>query len=490
MFGGGICWPSRLAWLRNLPLALAHHVRAMSGQGMSGQGKMEKASEGPTRITRATIEAAWRRRRPGFRLTIRDAECRGLALVVNPTGMAWMLSYKPRGLDPRTGKRPATREVLVGTPATHSPEQARAEGAAMKGEAKRGSDPARERKAAMAAAAGERASTVKRLMEDYAIALPARPKMRGTGTLSPAVVKEELHHLRAAIATMDVGDLPVTNMGQRELRTLLTKEAKRPATARHRFGALSRFLDWCQDERLIPRNPCADVTKARRPRPVQPRTHHLSIAEMGQLWRAAAAAADAPDASDFLPVHRDYVRFLLAVPARRNEAARVEWPHLDLEAGYWSMPGKLTKNGDPFRVPLPAVILPMLLKRQKAAGEGAKGLVFPSPKARKAITTFSAIKLELDKASGLTGWRWHDFRRSFVAAMANNGVDEAIADAMLNHRQASTRGGVLGIYQQAKRRPEQDAAMRRWNELLTAAIEEKRPQEGVVVRLPKAVGGA
>ncbi len=87
---------------------------------------MERASEGPVRITKATVDAAWRRRRPGLRLTIRDAECRGIALVVNPTGMTWTVSYKPRGVDAVTGKRPATREVTLGSPATHSPEQARA----------------------------------------------------------------------------------------------------------------------------------------------------------------------------------------------------------------------------------------------------------------------------------------------------------------------------------------------------------------------------
>ena len=95
------------------------------------------------------------------------------------------------------------------------------------------------------------------------------------------------------------------------------------------------------------------------------------------------------------------------------------------------------------------------------------------------------MKSATDKASGLTGWRWHDIRRSFVTALAEHGVAAAVADAILNHRQAATRGGVLGVYQQAKRRPEQEAAMRRWNELRTAAIEGWPDQEAVVVSLTK-----
>lgn len=76
---------------------------------------MRYVTEGPTKITRATVEAGWRKRRDGVRLTIRDAECRGLALVVNPTGIVWRFSYKLRGIDPTTGRRPATRTLTLGT---------------------------------------------------------------------------------------------------------------------------------------------------------------------------------------------------------------------------------------------------------------------------------------------------------------------------------------------------------------------------------------
>ena len=444
---------------------------------------MEKASEGPVRITKATVDAAWRRRRPDLRLTIRDGECRGLALVVNPTGMSWTVSYKPRGADPLTGKRPATREVTVGTPATHSPEQARAAAGKVKGEAKGGADPAKDRRAAIAKAARDRATTVDRLLEEYAAALPARPKMRGTGTLSAAALAEELRNIRGAVATMKAGTRSAASLGANDIRTLLTAEAKRPATARHRFGALSRFLDWCQDEGLIALNPCLAIGKNRRPRPAKPRGHHLPMPDLARLWHAAATAAADPDQADLAMVHRDYVRFLIAVPSRRGEAARVEWQHLDLRAGTWTMPGKLTKNGDPHRLPLPTLALDVLRARHRDAGEPTAGLVFPSPKAGKALTTFSAMKATLDKAAGLTGWRWHDFRRSFVTVLAEHGVAEAVADAMLNHRQAATRGGVLGVYQQATRRPEQDAAMRRWNELLTAAVEGRKGRGAVVIGL-------
>ena len=50
---------------------------------------MHVTSEGPIKITKTTIDAAWRRRKAGERLIVRDKDCRGLALVVNEIGGYW-----------------------------------------------------------------------------------------------------------------------------------------------------------------------------------------------------------------------------------------------------------------------------------------------------------------------------------------------------------------------------------------------------------------
>src|SRR4051812_37660776 len=108
----------------------------------SGGQLMQVLREGAVKITKATIEAAWRRRAPAQRLIIGDAVCRGLALVVNPGGMTWRFDYKPRGTDPATAKRFPTRSVVIGSPETHSPEAARNAAGALKGQVKAGADPA------------------------------------------------------------------------------------------------------------------------------------------------------------------------------------------------------------------------------------------------------------------------------------------------------------------------------------------------------------
>src|SRR6478752_1914377 len=109
-------------------------------------------SEGPTKITKATIDSAWRRRNKGHRLVVRDKDCRGLALIVNTTSMAWSYAYRPRGTDPMTGRRWPNRTVTLGNTASLSIDDARIEANRLKGQAASGRDPAAERKSQAEAA--------------------------------------------------------------------------------------------------------------------------------------------------------------------------------------------------------------------------------------------------------------------------------------------------------------------------------------------------
>ncbi|MBV9203559.1 MAG: hypothetical protein JOY83_28235 [Alphaproteobacteria bacterium] len=107
------------------------------------------------------------------------------------------------------------------------------------------------------------------------------------------------------------------------------------------------------------------------------------------------------------------------MPARRS--CPLDWSHLDLAAAEWRQPGKMTKNRDPHRLHLHSLALEVLSTRKEATG--GKGLVFPAPISGGSVDTFSDIKAALVNAtkpeSGgtdqvLTGWIWHDFRRSFA----------------------------------------------------------------------------
>jgi integrase len=119
----------------------------------------------------------------------------------------------------------------------------------------------------------------------------------------------------------------------------------------------------------------------------------LTLAELARLWEAAGALRE--------PVWRDLARFLIAVPCRRGEAARLDWLHLDLVAAEWRQPGHMTKNRDPHRLHLHTLALNVLRSRHEATG--GKGLVFPAPKSGDAVDTFTALKTAIADATAMAG---------------------------------------------------------------------------------------
>jgi integrase len=466
------------------------------------QGSGMQITSESAKITKATVEAAWRRRAKEGRLIVRDKECRGLALIVNATSMVWSYAYRPRGLDPATGRRWPNRTLTLGNPATLSPDDARNEVQKARGQAATGSDPHQTKKASLAASQAKRSTTFDRLLTDYERALPRRAKMTGAGRPSAEYVAAELAQVRLALQAMDATTLPAADLTTQAIRRVLDHSVEGD-NARARFGSLSRFLDWCLDDGHIKANPCVSIAKTRRPKPAPARSNFLEASALAILWKAAAKLRE--------PVWRDIVRFLIAVPCRRSEGAEIDWSHVNLAAREWRQDGRLTKNDEPHRLLLTPLAMEVLEARRQAwavaasagnpaeanrlmaAGQPKAGLIFRAPQSGKAVTTFGDMKAELIEATkledengdGITNWTWHDFRRSFASALGEAGIPEAVADAILNHRQAATRGGVLGVYQRSSRWPEQGRAMELWGRLLAEAIEGK-VAEGKVVPMLRA----
>jgi integrase len=303
-------------------------------------------------------------------------------------------------------------------------------------------------------------------LELDAEALPKRPKLRGgEGLLSPKAVAEELMHTKAAIAAMSAMDKPAGAVDDKDVRRMLDGQVSKAATARHRYGALSRFFDWAVEEQHVVTNPCSQVVKRLRPRPPKSRHIHHKPPQLRHLWEAISTA------KGLQQVHRDLLHFLIAMPCRRGEATRMLWEDVNLARSTWALSGTQTKNGDPHTFYVHALALDILKRRYAEMGHPTSGLVFPAPLSGKAIDTFAKIKKAVDEALKMKfDWRFHDHRRSFVTVLAEAGVHEAVLDAILNHRQSATRSGVLGTYQHALRLPEQVAAMNKWCEVLSAEI--------------------
>jgi integrase len=102
------------------------------------------------------------------------------------------------------------------------------------------------------------------------------------------------------------------------------------------------------------------------------------------------------------PVFAAFVRFLLLTSARRNEAAGMRWS--EIAEGTWVLPAQRNKTGVELARPLSV-----------AAKEIIEGLprlcdfVF----SRNGQAAMGGIaELKFDQASGVSGWRLHELRRT------------------------------------------------------------------------------
>jgi integrase len=85
------------------------------------------------------------------------------------------------------------------------------------------------------------------------------------------------------------------------------------------------------------------------------------------------------------------------------------------------------------------------------------------------IGGFSQFKEKLDKASGVTGWRLHDLRRTARSLMSRAGVDADIAERCLGHVMGC---GAFTIGTHTLRKSV--TLLRRWPHRLSASSNRKR----------------
>ena len=165
------------------------------------------------------------------------------------------------------------------------------------------------------------------------------------------------------------------------------------------------------------------------------------------------------------------VELLALTGQRREEVARCIWEEIDLDGRIWNLPNQRTKNAKPHIVHLSDQAIAVL---QKAKRQGQ--FVF-SVTGTHPFQDFSNAKRELDRLSGVTGWRLHDLRRTCVSGMASLGIAPHVADKILNH-QSGTISGVAAVYQRHQFLAERREALEKWGahvaQIVSAALAERR----------------
>lgn len=183
--------------------------------------------------------------------------------------------------------------------------------------------------------------------------------------------------------------------------------------------------------------------------------------EVAAIWKHSAELG-----TPFGPLFQ----ILLLTVQRRNEVGGMRWAELSADRTIWTIPKERSKNGKAHTVHLAPAVQAILAAVVRV---GRSALVFTTT-GKTPASGFTKAKLRLDAAiarerSGegkpkpkpLAPWRLHDFRRTAVTWMAENGVAPHVADRLLNHVQG-TISGVAAVYQRGEFLPQRKEALEAW----------------------------
>ena len=160
--------------------------------------------------------------------------------------------------------------------------------------------------------------------------------------------------------------------------------------------------------------------------------------------------------------------------ARRSQA--LTWDELDLPRRVWTLPKSRTKNAKEHIVHLSDQSLAVLNSLT------VRGPFVFSVLGTKPFQDFSQAKRQIDQLSGVTEWRVHDLRRSYVSGIARLGIAPHVADKILNH-QSGAISGVAAVYQRHEFLSERREALDRWGAHLGELLNGEGVDHRTVLRI-------
>lgn len=390
-----------------------------------------------------------RQRELGEKIILVDKD--GLRLAINARSSSWNYNYRKRGVDYQ-GKRHPQRTLRIGDPVTMSPQQAKLRVAEIKAEVKNGGDPV----AAMKRDAEQERQREYQLrpldvwLEDY--------RIRVLGDISRHK-RDEYAHAKSALAELNIKGMPPADLKSRVLRDLAVIHSDRPSTGRHRFGALSRFLDYLVDEDVIERNPARDISRRHKPKASAPRETYYSIDNLRLLWNPR---------NPLRPDYLRFLRFLIICPLRMTEAAELRGDNIFVDEKELRLSHHETKNKEAFTLPLPSIALKLI--NAVPTGKGARCFQLSSIEDAP-MRSWSFFNKAVRRASGLDQFNLHHLRRTFATLMSeHSNFEESVIDAVLNHKRSATRAGVMRSYQHAKNIEKRRNVMDAWESFLLSEV--------------------
>jgi integrase len=390
------------------------------------------------------------------RRELADPGCRGLYLIVQPSGVkSWAARYRYQGRSIKL----TLGAVLIGaaesdsTPEVGAPlslAHARELCARVLREAQAGRDPAvakRQRREQQYAA---EANTLQAICEEHL----RREAGRDLRTL------DSLRRPDLELFYPELGRLPIDQIKRGQFIRVLDAIADERGQRRagRALGSMKTLLNWYAN-----RSEHVSVLNRvswRASGPEGGRDRVLDDAELQAIVQAAERDED--------PFGR-YLLFTLLTASRRSEAAGLRRSELSDDGKVWTIPASRYKSKRDVAIPLSAKAQGIVASMPHLPG----GDYVFSVTGVRAINDFAKFKTRFDKLSGVTGWRLHDLRRTARTLLSRVGTRPDIAELCLGHRV----GGIRGIYDRFEFIDEKRAAFEALARMVESIV---RPDDTVV----------
>ncbi len=375
-----------------------------------------------------------------------DDDAPGLELRVSADRRkSWSIRYRPKGSERK-------RETYGRYPAV-SLAEARQRAKDIGAAAAKGIDPpaAEQREREEQRKADNRPHTVCDLVDEYVerYCKPNQRKWMLTARMFDS-------HVKPAIGSKPLAELLRADIVEL-LDDLQNDKGLRAQVNRVRSQILAA-LNWGIERDYLDTNPAAAIKK----RKIEAsRDRVLTDDELRAIWCAADALSDPS---------RSLVKAWILTGQRRDEVRCMTWSEIDASRAVWTLPAARNKGKREHEIPLAPTMVAVL------DGLRRRGPPVFTTDGAKPYAGQKRLKTILDRELGVTGWTFHDFRRTASTGMAALRVPQDAIDRVLNH----AKGTLAGTYNRHDYLDQKRKALEAWAERVAFIVGEARDAANVV----------
>lgn len=394
---------------------------------------------------------------------IPDGMLPGLYLVVYPSGKkGWAVRYRHNGKPRKLTLEPYPVLELAAA-------REKARDAILL--AKRGGDPAGDKKLAKAAARRGDGADRDLFCNVVADFVKRHASKNRSGPETERLFEREVLPRWA--------DRRIQEITKRDVIELLDGivDSGRGTTANRTLAAVRKLFNWTLERDILAASPCAGV---KPPAAETSRERVLSDDEIRWLWKACDAIG-----YPFGPL----VKLLLVTAQREEEVGRATYAELSLSGPEpsWLIPAARAKNGREQLVPLSPLAVQIIGGLRRIASK--PGYLFTTT-GDTPVSGYSRAKRILDREMAriaeeeagepveIPSWTFHDLRRTAATGLQRLGQPIHVVEAILNHKSGTVRG-VAAIYSRYAYGPEKAAALTAWARFLESLLSDA-PASNVV----------